>query len=34
MRSYSIELPRGVVVDVFNLTDEFSEKKWKEGHEL
>jgi hypothetical protein len=30
MRSYNIELPRGVVVDVFNLPDKFSEKKWKE----
>jgi hypothetical protein len=30
MRSYNIELPRGVFVDVFNLPDEFSEKKWKE----
>lgn len=30
MQSYSVELPRGVVVDVFNLPDEFREKKWKE----
>lgn len=26
MRSYNIELPRGVVVDVFNLPDDFEER--------
>lgn len=30
MRSYNIEPPGDVFVDVFNLPDEFSEKKWKE----
>ena len=26
MRSYSVELPRGVVVDIFNLPDDFEEQ--------